>query len=484
MNFGEYLKKKRKEKGYTQEKLAELVNVDERTIRRIEKSTHLSETKTLDKICKTLDISTSDIRSIKELNFDKEIDYLNPMRVLNNLFNNNPKDLLIKLEENLLKAFKFAEKEKYQEALDIYLAFSKLLNEEFIYLGCATMYQMLGEYDKSIEFSDKILNMKTYKYEALSTKGVSLGELGNYIDSIEAFKSALMINETDELHLNLGVCYSKVMKFDESIYHLNKAIKLNPNMYQAYSLKGEYYRFIENHDKAIKYFRKCLELHNKNYQALLGISISLAEKENILESAIYFKRLFELYSESFFDINKSSAQKSHLIDIGYEKLRFITFEYESKDIFKVYINKTCIPINMKKDNEFIFIGCCEISDETGSTFYPTVGKIYQDKSEFNEVITQIQNSVQLFQYFDKPIYIDFNKNIKVNIIEQKNNVFIEMIFGNDYRIVGLTDTKSRGFKTFIEQYKKYNQFRIDIICSGKTFIIDGLKNISINLLNN
>jgi tetratricopeptide (TPR) repeat protein len=517
MNIGEYLRNKRIEKGYTQEKLAELVEVDERTIRRIEKNASPKETESLKKIYDVLGISISDGYNMSMLELGKEMGQLNPTGIISKLGGSSSQEIMTELEKNLSKAFEFAKKENYKEALDIYLAFAKLFPSEFLYLGCANMYLVLSEDEKAIDFCDKILAMKTYQYEALCIKGISLGELKNFDSAIEAFQNALLFKQTYKVHyclgvsymmkrknydaishykkclelnpnfapahLNIGICYFNVFGLEESLHHIDEALSLDPDMYEVYGRKGEYYRFMEQHDEAIKYFEKCLKLDNKNYQSLLGISMSFAVNERFSESAIYFKRFFELYSDNLFRNNKEIGHKVLLVDFGYKATRFITLEYESTDIIKVCINGICFPVSIRKDNNLIFIGAAELSDETGSIFYPMVGKIYQDKSEFNEVIKQIQASVQLFQCFDQPQYVDFERAIKVNITERQNNVLIEMIFGDKFNILGITDGKSGGLESFVGQYNEYEQFRIHLECASEVFIIDGLSNVSIDLLH-
>ena len=49
MHIGKYLKKKREEIGYSQERLGELVEVSERTIRRIENNSNPKVNNTLEK---------------------------------------------------------------------------------------------------------------------------------------------------------------------------------------------------------------------------------------------------------------------------------------------------------------------------------------------------------------------------------------------------------------------------------------------------
>ncbi|WP_318509126.1 tetratricopeptide repeat protein [Bacillus sp. T3] len=518
MHIGRYLRKKRKEKGLSILDLAFEVGVDEKTIRRIEKEEKPSKTKSLKKVYVALGISPMDRQIFNDLlKYDNEMNHLNPLGLYNDLGDNGPQEILSTLNENLLKGYELAKQGMFQEALQIYLALSKLYPKKFAYIACATLYQMLDEHEKAIEFTDKVLSLEKDQFEALFIKGTSLGELKHYDSAMGIFEKALELKKSYPLHYNLGyinwlkkdyvsaikhynkcleinpdyasahlnagVCYFDMMRLEESLFHIDEAIRLEPNMYQAYGRKGEYYRFIDQHDEAIKYFVKCLKLNPKNYQALLGISISFAILGDISQSSIYFKRFFEYYLNNLIDNNGVPGRNVQIVDIGYKKTRFIEVKYENQNHITVFINGLSIPLNMNKGKGLIFIGSSELKDSTGSILYPVVGKLYRDEVEFAEVKTKVQDSVELFRYFDEPRYIDFKKDIKVNIDERENNVLIKITFGEKYVIAGITDSKTGGLESFIEHYKKHGQFRVHFECATEMFVIDGLKNVSINLLN-
>lgn len=517
MNIGLYLKKKREEKGYTQAQLAELAGVDESTVKRLEKKVNPKETKCVKRIYEILGIQKSDEKNESIMTFNKQIECLNLTDILTKLEINDAQKLYMKLDEKLVDAHNLVKESNYKEALDIYLAFLKIFPCEFIYVECADIYYMSENYESAINYSNKALQINENNYNALLIKGISLAYVKKYSDSVEVLKRAMKVKETYEIHynlgvsyhmsgntkdaiiyykksleieyympsahLNIGICYFNEGNLEKSLNHINEAIRLEPNMYQAYGRKGEHYRYIEQHDKAIKYFEKCLKLDPDNHQALFGISISLSEKGKISEAIIYLKRFFNLYMNEYMNDNKEGYKDILLVDIGYKRIRLISFEYQCEDIIKVGIYGKYFKVNMKKDNALIFIGALPISNETGSMLYPTVGKIYKNKEEFNKVINTIKERTELFQYFDKPIYIDFNENINVNIYERKKDVFIEMFFDKKYSINGITDTKSQGFDMFMKLYKKYGQCRIHIQCCNDVFIIDALKHISIKLLN-
>lgn len=83
VNLGKRLKKRRKEKGYSLRRAAELVGCSNPTIMRVEKATHRIENETLVKYCEVLDLDVDKLISDAELDaiFDVNIaDFLGDIR--------------------------------------------------------------------------------------------------------------------------------------------------------------------------------------------------------------------------------------------------------------------------------------------------------------------------------------------------------------------------------------------------------------------
>ena len=209
--------------------------------------------------------------------------------------------------------------------------------------------------------------------------------------------------------------------------------------------------------------------------------MSLIALGEIHEGIIYFGELFRLYLEDYVDINKEFGSEYVVVDIGYKKIEIIKYEYYG-DYIILTIRGISYKVNLSADNGSVFIGAVQISDHTGSMLYPALGKIFKNKKEFNESIEQIKSSVKLMQYFDRPVYINFEQEISANIIERKKDVFMEIIFDDVYRISGITDIKGDGFKTFIKLFKEYKQYRVHLQYENEVFIIEALKNINLNLI--
>lgn len=229
----------------------------------------------------------------------------------------NAQELYFELDNKLMDAYRLSQEGNHQGALDIYLAFSILLQKEYIYIACDTMYYRLNDYNNAIGYSEKALAINKSSYEAMIIKGISLGSLKDYTSLIDVLHMELDINKTYEVyynigvayymtekvyeaikyyekcieinpyfksaHLNIGVCYFAKLNLEKSLYHFNATLELDSDMYQVHGIDD---------DKAINYFKRCLDLDKSNKQSLLGISMSLISLGKISEAIIYFGELF------------------------------------------------------------------------------------------------------------------------------------------------------------------------------------------------
>ncbi|PKG23934.1 tetratricopeptide repeat protein [Niallia nealsonii] len=426
--------------------------------------------------------------------------------------------ILKPLEEKLKYADKLIQDGEYQPALDIYISLATFFPKVEIYLQCAMLNELCKQYEEAIKYSDLIIIENPSNYEANFIKGSSLGALNKYTEAIIQLEYTLTLKKSPELyynlaytnwlqgnrsnaieyynsclrlnnnfssaHLNISLCYFEELNIKIALYHVNKAISLEPNMYQAYARKGEIYRYLGLYDDAIQYFEKCLSIDKTNYQALLGISLCFSEKGLLSEAIIQFSTFFKYYYDNFFKPDDKTGKKVRLIDIGQKRTLYSTVELINENKLNVYICNACLPLSITNKTNYIFIGSPELTDHTGTIPYPTVGKIYEKGKDFHEVIEHIKSSVDLFQFFDNPIYINFEEQIEVSVKERKKYVLIEITFNKNYRIIGITDRKTGGLASFIQNYEKIGKYRIHLECleTSKVFIIDSMDNINIEML--
>ena len=458
------LRKRRKELGYSVEELAEKADVSTTTIKNIEGKKHKPRRGTLKLIFDALKLDVSCDEYYLSLSVEKD-----------NLEGEDNSDQNVK--SKLAEADRLFDEEKYEESLKIYLSLATIYEKgEYLY-GCAAAYYMLEKYEESLNYCGKLLDYPSYEYEALILQGECLGNLSRRREAIEAFEKAIEIEERGEIYYNIGVCYyeennlddaikyyeksiellpdfvssyinlavcyCRKFRIEEGMKYAKKAIEINPHMYEPYATLGSCYRELGQYEDAVENYKKCLELDDENYEALYGIFMSLftlSNKENS-DKVDKYKKEAEFYSEKFFRIHG-------------DKL-----------------------LGTKKEKEDItYVGYTHLTDETGSLDYPTLGKVYENSDKYLEDIENIKEAVDVFQYFDKPIYhtLDY---VNVNVVKLDKSTVLEMVFG-DFRIVDI-NSHVKDLDKFRKLYEKFKQFRIQLQYKDEFFIMDCLKNISI-----
>lgn len=432
-------------------------------------------------------------------------------------------DILRQLEKKIQEAQSHFDNEEYNKSLEIYSSLEKIYKKIELKFQCAVLHEMLDNYDDALKYCDEILNMDSSHYEANLLRGASLGSLHRLEEAIEQLEHTLSLKasalghyylgytycisdrsdskqkaidqfqaclEMDELfedaHLNLSIAYYQIGAYMESIKHINKVIDINPESYLALSHKGELFRFFCLYDDAIDYFEQCLTYHAGDRQALYGLALCFAEKGFISEAAIYFKHLFEYHSDTIFKngVANSIGKKTLFVDIGWKRTVYGYFKVIKENLLHIGVSgaELIVPLDTAKD--YIFIGCVQLTDETGTMMYPAVGKFMEKNKDFRTLIDHIQNTTQITQFFDKPLFVDFNHSIEINIEEREKYVLIEMLFSDQPVVIGITDQKGEGFQAFIDYFDLHGQCRIHFECveTSQLFVIDGISKVNLKLL--
>ncbi|WP_313430732.1 tetratricopeptide repeat protein [Siminovitchia terrae] len=448
-----------------------------------------------------------------------ESQFIKPSEILS-VLGPTQKDILKSLEDKLMTAYDFIKSNDYNEALNVFLNLSNIYPTIEINTNCAILFEMIGEYQTAIEYCDKIIQQDPDNYAAYYIKGTSLGSIKRYSEGLFNLEKALSINKTSEVHYNLGytymvsaehdtskaiehykaslaldnsiprthqnisVCYFNYGNYVKSLYHIDKAIILDPSSSKAFSHKGELYRFLGLYDEALKYYMDCLKIDKDNYVALLGKSLCYVEKGFISEAIISFKNFFDKYVDKFFKKRKPSKNVL-MVDLGWEKTRYITIELKDEKTVNVHINHNTLPITLEKANDYIFIGALPTSEENPEVLYPMVGKFYENKTTYDKVIQRLKKTVNLFQYFELPLYVNVGKDIEVIVKERDEYILIELIFAEEFNIVGITDYKTGGLEAFEDNFNYYGQCRIHLECeeTNEIFVIDGIENVNLMKLN-
>ena len=82
----------------------------------------------------------------------------------------------------------------------------------------------------------------------------------------------------------LGNTYMVINKFEKALENLNSAIKINPNNFEPYYLKGLVYNNMNKLEDAIKNFNLSLSFNQSHQDTLYSLAVSYREIKNFVKS--------------------------------------------------------------------------------------------------------------------------------------------------------------------------------------------------------
>jgi tetratricopeptide (TPR) repeat protein len=233
----------------------------------------------------------------------------------------------------------------------------------------------------------------------------------------------------------------------KAILHVDKAIDLDNNFYDAYLLKAEILRFFGVYAEAIQYYNRFLVEYPSDIVALYGLGIC-AFATGLKEGVVYFSEWIRAQYDQIL------GEPVHILDIGWKESFPITIEPKEDGVI-VSVGDYKFPVERRKLGSYIFI--MALPDELGN-LKSVVGKLYEDKGEYKRVLREIRQRVNLKLTDDR--YQDVNEIIQVNIEERDYYSYIEMAFG-DFHIAGVTDpTNKVGLYGFAEGFAKNKQVEL------------------------
>jgi len=165
------------------------------------------------------------------------------------------------------------------------IALDKLIadqpNDAKLYMERSKTYDELGNLDKALE------NAKT-AIEKDSTQTPYFFYMADLFMKKPSVKNA--VNIMDRLKLSqpknymadikIAEFYLKAGKNDESMHAIDDALKINPNIPEAYFWRGYNFREVKNQDKAIANFQKAIELKPDYEDAYVILGLLYEDKKD------------------------------------------------------------------------------------------------------------------------------------------------------------------------------------------------------------
>jgi len=143
--------------------------------------------------------------------------------------------VLVKNEE-FEKAIKILE-DLYQQQSDVDIK-NNLIDALFAYGGYLNDYYVL-EYDESINFFKRIIELDSENYRAYYNLGIAYFNLNRFEEALNSYKIALSIKpDHKHVYYNIGLLHEKTENLENAIEAYEKALKIDPNyIYAMHSLK-------------------------------------------------------------------------------------------------------------------------------------------------------------------------------------------------------------------------------------------------------
>jgi len=130
-------------------------------------------------------------------------------------------------------------------------------------LGIA--WSNLQLYEKAIDAYEFTMAITPDFSSAYFNKANSLANLGRYHEAIGYYQETLEMEEPDPLtHYYIGECYEKIEDFEKAYNSYKNAIKMNPEMADAWMGLGIINDKTGNEKAALRHFKKSLELDSLN----------------------------------------------------------------------------------------------------------------------------------------------------------------------------------------------------------------------------
>jgi len=130
----------------------------------------------------------------------------------------------------------------------------------------------LREAKSALEKKEKLAYINPELSEKHREAGNDLFKKGDFGNAIKEYEEAKKRNPTDaRVYNNIAICFVKIMKPNEAMKEVEKALEIDPKFIKAMLRKGMIHNLVKEHHKAMETFRKVLDLEPDNTEAKEGI---------------------------------------------------------------------------------------------------------------------------------------------------------------------------------------------------------------------
>jgi len=203
------------------------------------------------------------------------------------------------IEDNNLMDFIKKEPSLADVKLDNYVYMIKSTTDiedtDINYLSIAYSYGEKKEYEKSLEFYNKALELDPNNDEAWNNKGWILGELNRYEEALKCYEKAIEINpKYIYAWNNKGWILGTLNKHEEALLSFDRVIELNPKYVFSLSNKGWSLNSLNRFEEALKCLDEAVKIDPNYSNAWVNRGWSLNELKRYEEALNSFDRAIEI----------------------------------------------------------------------------------------------------------------------------------------------------------------------------------------------
>jgi tetratricopeptide (TPR) repeat protein len=299
------------------------------------------------------------------------------------------------------------------------------------YLGL--LYKEKGDYHNALILIKNSINKAGEFIEGLNEIGVIYSNLHNYDESIEYLRKAIkLVNNEAYVYLNLSLALSGKEKFVDSLEYLNIATNKFPNYLNIWVEKAVVLNKLNRNVEALKVINKALTLSNTaRIQVIKGIILNGLEKK--IDSLSCYKVSIEIdenFGEAWF---QSGMVLMELEEYNSALESFNKAIKINSNYFEAWLNKG-VCLNLQRNYKEAY--------ETWSHLNLIYSNNKYVLTNIGVALTNLNKSDESIAYFDKAIEIDkefaeayANKGEALNILkkyeEAKKNYCIAFKLKND-----------------------------------------------------
>ena len=146
----------------------------------------------------------------------------------------------------------------------------------------------MGQFEEAIPIFEKILRKHPGNAEALHFCGLAMHQQKRHQEAVELIERAVARLPRPTFYLNLALCYAALGKHADAIKQLVSALRLQPDLIDAWYNLGVLYGQIDYYEAAISSYQKLLSLSPNHIAALnnLGDLLSRVDRKGEAERAL------------------------------------------------------------------------------------------------------------------------------------------------------------------------------------------------------